>query len=162
MDNTESEQRRSEITVALGKGKNRLGVKFARYPLSNTFSETSNMLGSDKFSEVYFRTQTGNIYRLDDAGILIDSKMSKKRGRTIAYRLSKDQLEQKELAVGQSFKFGKEDATTEVSQIICATNNYFDEEEMKLRSGGKYSPIVEEFAKDMPEDLADYDMHYSY
>ena len=47
-------------------GKHGLGVELKKegssYDLGNTFSGGANMLGGDRFTTIYFRTKSGNIY----------------------------------------------------------------------------------------------------
>lgn len=146
--------------VAIGEDRRRHGVLHNRYEIKYTVRSSGSQLGSDSFSEIYFRTNSGNIYLLDFRGYLIDSNRSRKKGRTVVTILDREDLESQLLTVGNQFKYGKNGVTTPITQIVCATDRYYDREEMKRISGGKYNPIIEDFKKNMPRDLVEYDWRY--
>ena len=147
-------------TVALKH--NRLGCEIGgigkSFALGNVFDEGSNILGSDKFIEVYFRTRSKNIYRLDEFGCLINSNESRRRGHVVATELPSSELEKRALDVGKPFVYERGGITTELEEIVAATGKYYGpgSDDLRELTGGKYNSIVDEFEKRMPPDLNDY------
>lgn len=138
------------VAVGLLSGEYGLGVELkergASYDLGNTFRDSANMLGSDRFSTIYFRTESGNIYRLKDRGyvVLIDSRESKKSGSIVSYELDPKYLEKQKLTVGQSPTLQKV-STTRISEIVAVSSRQYRPDYLRKLTQGKSNSIVDEF-----------------
>lgn len=96
------------------------------------------------FDEVYFRTDSGNVYRLDPKGNLVNSNESKRKGRLMGVQLDPRQLEHQKLTIGESFRFGENGHTTIITEIVAVRNNRV------WQRGFPYNPIIDDFKKDLP------------
>lgn len=96
------------------------------------------------FDEVYFRTASGNIYRLDPKGRLTNSNESRESRRLMGVNLDPRQLEQQRLIVGEPFRFGQGGHTTIITEIVAVRNNRVWQRDLP------YNPIIDDFKKDLP------------
>lgn len=144
------------VMVAVDHGKglghllNALGQSFR---LHNMFSGDAAILGGDKFREVYFRTDSGNIYLLTEHGVLVNKNECQRRGEQVGYEMSEDEMramEKVNLTVGEPFRYGDSHTTTRIVEIIPRTNRVYAEDYIKSTTKGRSSTIVEDFEKGMP------------
>ncbi len=144
-------------SVILDSAKGRLGTSFKSYDLKFTFGKGVSQMGNDRFSEVYFRTHSGNIYRLDSEGRLIDSRSSREKGKVIKYDLPADMLAEQRIDLGSRFLFGH-GRTSSITEIVCATSHMFGANSSTLwaLTDGRQSSIVKDFEEGMPKDFRDY------
>lgn len=117
---TETEAAYDPVVVDLGGGQQGHEIKDAgdSFDLANMFSADAGILGADKFSEVYFRTSSGNLYVLNDYGVLVDAKESQRRGSPFAQEVPIELLEKQKLEIGKSFHYGAGGNTTRVTEIV--------------------------------------------
>lgn len=126
------------------------------FRLSNFFG---SMLGGDAFSEVYFRTRSGNIYHIHEP----DNKYGQKSGHFVltnardnagkgndakVYTFGEEALSALALQIGEPFVYSEGHGwTTEVTEIVpvnsprCYVANYFAERDIEPTS------IKDEFNK---------------
>ena len=122
------------------------------YALFNTFGREAHMLGGDRFTQIYFRTQSGNIYRLEDKRTharLINRNASKAQGRIVAYEFSGEyynMLESQRLVVGWPFRY-ESGITTPLTEIVPVTGQIYDSAYM---AKFKQNSISEDFMRDLP------------
>lgn len=143
------------VAVGLLSGSHELGVelknKGASYDLGNTFRSSAAMLGSDRFDCIYFRTESGNIYRLEDErgyGVVTDSRHSKENGRIISYNFDRKYLERLRLTVGQPLALQHESqgfSTTRISEIVAVISRAYDRNYLRKLTQGKSNSIADEF-----------------
>lgn len=153
---------RGEI-VALKDG--RVGREFRysyqAFPLRHLVSEGAKYLGADKFSEVYFRTRKQtpkgvvySLYRLDHQGELIDADESRRKGRIVSRQFSRAELGKAVITVGDWFEVpGRGFQSTEVHEIVAATDKQYVPEYLKTLTRGKTSRIIEDFENGLPPDF---------
>lgn len=96
------------------------------------------------FDEVYFRTDSENVYRLDPKGNLVNSNESRRQKRLVGASLNPRELERQQLTVGNPFRFGQSGHTTIITEIVAVRNN------MVYQRGLPYNPIIDDFKKDLP------------
>lgn len=156
-DNKQKEPVLPEPTLVALRGK-RLGHEINKhgeeFPLKSIYGETSMHMGGGAFVEVYFRTKSGNIYRLDREGVLISALDSKSAGTTHSTRLPTEYLEKELLTVGQPFRFGRGDqwwTTSEITEIVPADARQHSEETLK---GLEKNNIIDEFSQVLPPTRA--------
>lgn len=128
-----------------------LGITVSEFYLH---SLEPSMLGSDAFTEVYFKTKSGNEYLIfrpvDQTGEIIFSKWSlinlrKPWGNVL---LSEEDIKNGVLRTGQQFDYGKRGYTTAITKITCVnTQRNYSSQYLMQMTGGKTSDIRNEFAK---------------
>ena len=110
--------------------------------LSAMFDSETNKLNDDKVTTVYFRTASGNIYRLDNKGNLINANESKKQGKIASVLLSPIWMKNNMLEIGKSFTLGTLLFTTQISEILAVRQRgkspQYQEQVLKI-------PIVRDF-----------------
>ena len=123
------------------------------YALFNTFAREAQILGGDRFTQIYFRTQSGNIYKLEDKHTharLINRNASKLQGRILGYEfldVEYDMLANQNLVVGQPFQYGN-GTTTPLTEIVPVTGRMYDPAYM---TRFKPNSISEDFKRDLPQ-----------
>lgn len=147
-----------EFPVMVALKGNKLGHEIIgqgqSFRLSNIFSQEAQQLGSDKFTSVYFRTQTGNIYRLDEFDYkarLINAKESRKRGSIFSVELSPDVLKKQKIIVGEPFAYyGNQGKTTRIVEIVPATSRVYNPDDLRKMTEGRTNSIIEDFESKLP------------
>jgi hypothetical protein len=134
--------------VDLGNGQ--MGIQTDRFDLAGMFSDTDDPGRADA---VYFRTRSGNIYRLDARGVLVNGNESEKVGVPVVEHLDPYLLgEAEDLRQGESFRYPLQTGgirhTTRVIEIVATFKNMALSAESAL---GRTSSIVVEFNQKMPE-----------
>lgn len=90
----------------------------AAFELSSIYDPVGVHLGRDRFTQVYFRTQTGQIYMLDENGSLHEKGDS--RTGVLNIKLDPNELMGKALTVGQKFDTTKI-ITSSITEIVPVT-----------------------------------------
>jgi len=146
-------------TEHIAVGKNRLGVEITKpgtsYDLGNTFSNEAAMLGGDRFSTIYFRTVSGNIYCLTDRGDLISANESKSSGQVVSERFDTRYLSTLKLTVGEPLRLTDNSGrlvrrTSRISQIVAITSRQYQPDYLQVATQGKSNNIMEEFSASLP------------
>lgn len=89
--------------------------------LSNLATEVNPylaMLGSDKFTEMYIKTASGNIYRIKKEKHLGWVLQNMRKSNT-NYVFAQTELHYSEVSLGKSFYYGNGGKTSEVTEIIA-------------------------------------------
>lgn len=110
------------------------------------------MLGGDAFTEVYFRTESGNVYRLDRNGELVNSGESREKGAWASAKLDPDELKAQSLVVGEVSPFSRGWWTTRVVEIVPTNYRIYTQDYVK---GMKRNSIIEDFYRDLPSSPPD-------
>lgn len=134
----------------LGHLINRPGETF---DLRNLFSSELGMyLGGDKFSIAYFRTDSDNIYRIDEWGRLINRRRSLERDKLDIVQLDTESLQEKQLKIGLPFNYitGR---TTPLTEIVPITNRVYVSTFLQEVTEARRSSIIEEFLFKLSRDL---------
>jgi hypothetical protein len=145
-----SEQVNQPVKVSLDESHLGHEIKGAgSFELKNMFSQEANMLGSDnnKFTRVYFRTKTGNIYSLNEHGRLLDGRASSKAGTNVESELDTKELEKAKLVIGEPFRYGNGGQTTEVIEIVAATDRQYFPDYLKTMTANRHNPIRDELVQ---------------
>lgn len=141
-------------TERVAVGKDRLGVVIkdegASYDLGNTFRKSADMLGGDKFTDIYFRTRSGNIYRLEDRGkgVLTNANVSAERGNVVSDEFDRESLEKRPLVIGQPLVLVNESGrlqTTRISEIVATTSRRYNPDYLLKTTQGRANSIIDEF-----------------
>lgn len=145
------------VAVDHGRGLGHLLNKPGQsFRLQDIFSREADILGGDKFRQVYFRTESGNIYLLTEKGMLVNRNESLKQDRQVGYQMSEAEqrdMEKVNLTVGEGFRYGASGYTTRIIEIVPRTDRWYTEEYIRATTEGKTSNIVEDFQKGMPSPL---------
>ena len=136
---------------------NRLGHEIkkpgASFLLSSVY-DPEPMLGNDFFSRVYFRTESGNIYRLDDKGNLTDAKESQRRGAVAQTSLELEELKGQKLTIGEPFSYGspgKRGNTSKVAEIVpVVEHRTYIPDALRQITNGRTNTIKEDFQRMLP------------
>ena len=133
--------------ISLGEHAVRLGHLYkkpgATYELRHTYSKSADILGGDRLSQVYFRTEN-NIYMLDDEGNLLNAGLTARSGKAQGIKFERENLEDVKMVVGEPFLGGM---TTNITEIVPVTEKMYPADQHK---GDKSSTILEEFQKKVP------------
>lgn len=139
----------------------RIGMEYkesgAVFPLSNIFGEEASYLGGDKFTAVYFTTESGNMYlirenQMDFSGEMINANESRKQGRPYVKQIERDALALLRLQVGTPFYFptgeaGKAGNTTRVTGITAVNGDRIHMAGYLKSLGLEKSTVIEDFKK---------------
>jgi hypothetical protein len=136
---------------------NRLGHEIkkpgASFSLSNVYDHEP-MAGNDVFTQVYFRTESGNIYRVDDKGNLTDAKESQRRGAVAQTSLELEDLKGQKLIIGEPFYYGssgKKGNTSKVTEIVpVVEHRTYIPDALRQITNGRTNTIKEDFQKLLP------------
>jgi len=147
----ETKNSKNEKKVSVVIDKNYLGLEVNHFDLQS-LNPKVDMLGNDKFTEVLFETQSGNmylIYRLPDHTFAIaDAKSNTGKGlkQIKGSLLSDSEIANGVLEVGKNFHFGKGWQTSPISKITCINGNkIYDETRIHELTGGKNSDARDKF-----------------
>lgn len=114
-------------------------------------------LGGDRFTEVYFETNSGNTYCIRNRAYhgfydggeweLLNLGIHARKGRHVrGYAFSKEEIEEETLVVGQPFIFGRSGTTTRVLRITCVNyDRIYDAQALQEMTGGATTDIREHF-----------------
>ncbi len=123
------------------------------FNLKNVFSPESAILGGDRFSEVYIRTDSENIYFLDDQhdhAELTNRNVSLKTGNRDIVNLEREELAKRTLKVGEPFIYGKGGTTTNITEIVATNRRVYYEDYLKGITRGRVNLIVNDFKAGLP------------
>lgn len=99
-----------------------------------------------KFPTLYFKTTSGNVYRLDKYGELINGRESERRNSITSTILAEEELQRAKLTVGEYFTFGEGHATTDINEIVATSETiYSDFNMLKQGCEGRTTSVVKEF-----------------
>lgn len=137
---------------------NRLGMEYfnagSYFPLANIFGEDASYLGGDKFTAVYFTTESGNMYLirenpLDLSGEIISANESKKQGRSHVRQINRDILSHLRISVDVPFYYpnseGKASNTTRVKKITAVNTGRIYAPDYLKGMGLQKSTVIEDF-----------------
>lgn len=145
----ESEDANTSVIVSLDK--NHLGHEIkdqkGSFNLSNIFSQDAKNLGSDRFTKVYFRTDSGNIYMLDSQGRLLNGRESGKRGEQVGFQLDGQKIEKAKLVVGEPFRYGDGGSTARIVEIVPVTDRQYDTDYLKTLTKGRHNAIGDDLVE---------------
>lgn len=148
-----SEQETEYLPASVDLGNGRMGVeirdKGRSFDLGNVFKKDSAILGADRITQVYFRTSSGNIYRLDDRGILINAEVSRRNHMVAGIQLNAEQLAGQRLTVGEPFRFNNGGETTTVVEIVATTSRIYGSSQVSKSSDHRNS-MLDEFTRNLP------------
>lgn len=127
----------ANLACANGKSVNipaAIGMHLARgvgrFDLMNV-SQPYPALGNDAFTEVYFTTESGNLYKIwqtetesgkGDKWMIANVRENKSAGRTgkvRGYAFADEEIRKATLEVGKSFRYGDVGVTTRVKAILA-------------------------------------------
>lgn len=113
----------------------------------------ADMLGNDAFTEIYFETISGNLYKIyptrDGRWAMVDARSNRGKGQEAkGVDLAEEDLQKGVLRVGKSFGYGKGGRTTEIAKITCVSGNrVYDAEYLKKYTVGNTSNIRDRFKR---------------
>lgn len=115
----------------------------------------------DKFTQVYFKTGSGNVYSLDDKGVMISANASRKKGEISALKLHMKDLDKEALIVGKQFTYKGEDwegraivgHTEVVTEIVPIYYRSVDSSDVSAFTNGEKTAIVQDFAAQANDGL---------
>lgn len=120
-----------------------------KYQIQERF-ELANILGgpgksglTQGFNAVYIRTDSGNIYRVDSGGRLINANESKEKGTLVGLQLEPQLWSRIVIEIGKPFVFPNGGHTTPVTEIITTTGKTWGGEEPA-------DSIIREFKSGLP------------
>lgn len=93
-----------------------LGARLDDFGLS---SLASLYLGGDAFTAVYFKTSSGNMYRIAYPRRRYGEFVLEDTRQTVSYKLTDADLREGRLQLGQPFRYGSTGRTTPVIEIVC-------------------------------------------
>lgn len=140
--------------VDLGDG--RMGLQTDVFNLAGMFDFDSDddFHGSGRVTDVYFRTESGNVYLLDRNGRLINRDESVITGTISVENLDPFALsEADDLEVGRSFRYERRQSHHEIWQTTAVIEIVVTSDLMRASSSvtmGRQSGIVTDFLKDLP------------
>ncbi len=76
--------------------------------------------GGDPFREAYFRTESGNIYRVVRGG-LFNCNESRHHGSPVRHDIDNKVLVTQQLAVGEPFRYERGGQTTPITEIVATS-----------------------------------------
>lgn len=120
------------------------------FPLANMFADDTRILGGDQFDKVYFRTESGNIYLIDEDGVITNSGESKKQGKVVSTNLGREGLQEDMLTVGMPYFYGDTDRpwrTTKITEIVATNERVYAPD---FLSKLKPNPIAADFRDGLP------------
>lgn len=145
------------VMVDLGNGQIGHEIKDPgqSFALGNMFDRFADQLGGDKFSEVYFRTESGNIYVLNDYGLLVDGNESQKAQQTGKGKIAKadldgTKLENTKLVVGEPFDYGGGGKTTRIIEIVATNQRGYVADYLESATNGRKNTIESDFRAKVP------------
>lgn len=154
---TEADEKRTGTFVTMRSNRERSNMitigqlideKGASFDLGNIYRNDQTRGAIDYVSLVYFRTESGNIYRLDSQGNLINANETAKHPeREQVTKLDKKDLETRKLIVGEQFAYGRGN-TARITEIV-PTDAYLRPADKW--SSTKTSTIQQEFEKKVPQ-----------
>jgi hypothetical protein len=149
----EQEAGRGDVPVAVIIDAETLGQQYTRegstFSLSDLVGRGRQMLGADRFTKVYIRTASGNIYMLNEQGHLYNANECKRAGQLVSTPLPRDELAERSLVVGEPFIFGTGGKTTEISEIVASPSRRYSN--IEALSGGRVSTIRKDFIDMLPD-----------
>lgn len=140
------------VDVDLGDG--RFGVELKRKGQTFHLINLTNSLNGEAtirvslYNQVFFRTESGNIFSLDIARVLVDKNKSKVSGKLVGEELDKETLMRARLIVGRGFDLGKTVSSDPISEIVLVYAEYSDSIAGSLPV--ERNSIREDFMKDLP------------
>lgn len=141
--------------VDLGNG--RMGIQTDVFNLAGMFDidADDDFQGSGRATDVYFRTESGNVYLLDRNGRLINRDESVTTGTISVENLDPFALsEADDLEVGRSFRYERRQSHHEIWQTTAIIEIVATSDLMRTSSGsstmGRQSGIVTDFLRDLP------------
>ncbi|MFL5696910.1 MAG: hypothetical protein ACJ797_07355 [Ktedonobacteraceae bacterium] len=138
------------LDIADGMMGHLLNEKGDSFKLHNLFGEDRKYLGGDAFTQAYFRTDSENIYHLDESGELVNGKVSESQKRIAATQLDPEALAKAEITVGEPFVYGKGGRTTRVSETVPTNERVYRPDYLSGLTQGKKTTIHSDFVKMMP------------
>jgi hypothetical protein len=96
--------------------------EFATISLRSDLSNLTAMLGNDKFTEIYFRTEYGNIYKIYQN---LEKKwiLSHKKNPKYEYQLIDAEMYYGRIRTGEMFFYGNGNHSSNVIEIICVNTS---------------------------------------
>jgi len=124
------------------------------FALANMFSQDAKLLGGDRFTKVYFRTESENIYMLNSKGRLLNGNESKRSGKIVSEDLDVKELEKQKLTIGVPFEYEGGGHTTRITEIVPVTDRKYDSDSLYRITEGRHHSIREELIKMLPQEKA--------
>lgn len=140
-----------DYVIRIGRLYNRPGSEFELKYLFN-----KHQIGGDGFSEVYFRTDSGNIFMLDDQGNLLNANESEKHKKVEGFKLDKEELSKLKITVGSRGLQIPQIGYFNILEVVATNERMFSTTNYP---NVKTSSIVEEFQKKVPprKELGDWE-----
>jgi len=104
-------------------------------------------------TEIYFRTESGNIYHLTKDGVLTSANYSRSRGRRVGTKLELELFDHDALAIGRIFiwegNYYNAISNTRPLTEIVAVNGRLHTTAYAHRLADRYNTIIDDFRKRM-------------
>ncbi len=136
-------------------GRGRLGMQISEpggeFSLSDIFGVGAALLGGDKFTGVYLKTSSGNMYWIREnrdnlTGEIVNANESRKaHGRLDVISVESPELAKLKITVGEPFKYGN-GTTTNVTEITAINDGrIYGQEALDQMTEGRKSTITTDF-----------------
>lgn len=109
-------------------------------------------IGEGAFTDIYFRTRSGNIYRLSKQdGVLTNANVSKGIGYAYELKLNLRGFSSDDMSVGHVFEFWSLERpmtllwTTPIKELVAVYSKPYSAEQHHERSVAGYNNIIEAF-----------------
>ncbi len=143
-------------------GGQRVGVQVSTpgqsYELSNIYGPNAQSGAGDQPSELYFKTSSGNIYRVDLNGAMENVRDVRKTQRRAGFLLGQDVLASKKITIGEGFVIPvgstNEYSTSPVVEPVAVSQRMFSPDAAKSRSGGRSTTLVQDYWSQIPPDIS--------
>lgn len=120
------------------------------FPIDSIFPNDKSAAQGDMFTKVYFKTGSGNVYKIDNAGRLVDSRSSKDGQKTVAFDLTRERLNNRQLEVGKPFSIIGNFNTSPIIEIVTVADRALGvEPDTQI----PHSNIVETFDNNLSYEL---------
>jgi hypothetical protein len=148
--NYEQDVQKSPIIVEVADGQlgNLITEKGDSFDLHNLLGDKSS-LGGDTFDRLYIRTESGNIYRLNRRGEMINGRLSETQKQVHRTQLDVRALENAKITVGKPFEYGGED-TTPITEIVPTNDKIYQPDYLDSMTKARSTTIYSDFIKMVP------------
>ena len=118
------------------------------FDLHNLFGDKT-ILGENAFDRLYVKTESGNIYRLNREGEMINGKLSETQKKIHRTQLDVKALENTKINVGEPFRYGEGD-TTSIAEIVPTNDRIYQPDYLASVTKGRKTAIYTDFIKMVP------------
>jgi hypothetical protein len=153
-ESTEGTNIHEQRSVTLANGDLGMEMKALGSSFELRYILTPSQLGSDQFSRLYLRTQSGNIYRIDKFQgkvRIINANESKRKHELLGQMVKPEELMESKITVGQPATLAGSLVTTPVTEIVASSEKTVGKVgAQKAAQVGQMNSIDADFREGLP------------